>query len=105
VGVVAFPPKFKGRFSANWSRANFTAGATVNYIGGVKNTGIIPPARGASPSSWIAASTCSSPIPSWSRRDWICWSSRRSSSCSRATTSTRSSRRRAVRGASARGCR
>ncbi len=48
VGVVAFPPRFKGRLSANWSRSNFTAGAVVNYLGGVKNTAITPVARGDS---------------------------------------------------------
>jgi hypothetical protein len=60
-----------------------------------------PLAVGAgSPSSWTAASTCPSPIPSRSRLGWTCWSSRRSCSFSRATTCTRCNRPRGAHGVS-----
>lgn len=47
-GVVYFPPKFKGRLGAAWSRGGLTLSSNVNYIGGVRNTNITPNPRGGS---------------------------------------------------------
>ena len=47
-GVVSFPPKFKGRIGANWSRTGFSVGAIVNHLGGVRNTRIEPNPKGDS---------------------------------------------------------
>jgi outer membrane receptor protein involved in Fe transport len=41
-GIAFFPPKFKGRFSADWSRNDFTLAAAVNYIGGLADTLVTP---------------------------------------------------------------
>lgn len=47
-GAIYFPPKFKGRLGAAWSRSGLTLSSNVNYIGGVRNTNITPNPRGDS---------------------------------------------------------
>ena len=47
-GVVAFPPKFKGRMGFGWSRSAFSATATVNHLAGLRNTAVVPSVKGDS---------------------------------------------------------
>lgn len=47
-GVIYFPPKFKVRFGASWSRDGFTFSSNVNHIGGVKDTNVTPSPQGDS---------------------------------------------------------
>lgn len=39
-GVIFFPPEFRTRLSASWSRGDFTLASAVNYIDGVVNTNL-----------------------------------------------------------------
>src|SRR3546814_14156831 len=47
-GVVNYPPKFKGRLGASWSRSNFSVTGTVNHLSGVWNTALMPNIKGDS---------------------------------------------------------
>src|SRR3546814_17055390 len=40
-GVVNYPPKFKGRLGARWSRSNFSVTGTVNHPRGVWNAALL----------------------------------------------------------------
>jgi iron complex outermembrane recepter protein len=42
VGVIYFPPKFKGRLSGVWTGRSLTLASHINYYGSVKNTDVTP---------------------------------------------------------------
>lgn len=46
VGVIYFPPDFKARAGAYWSRNGLTLSSIVNHIAGVKNTNLTPSPKG-----------------------------------------------------------
>ncbi|WP_158544942.1 TonB-dependent receptor plug domain-containing protein [Dyella monticola] len=48
VGVVSFPPKFKGQLAARWSRSDFSVSSIVNYLRGIRNTLLTPSPMGSS---------------------------------------------------------
>lgn len=47
-GHSFFPPKFKGRLGASWSRKGLTFSSNINYVGGVESTFVTTAPKGAS---------------------------------------------------------
>ena len=45
-GVLGYPPNFKGRFGANWSRSALTFAASMNYTSGIRNTVFVSSPKG-----------------------------------------------------------